>query len=1000
MSVPAPEARPSAARTAASIVAGFFRWLVKNIPAALVSALIGAAIGWVTNVYLIATRLEGSDLGAAQVPAGPIVAGNNQIGGGLYWALGSTVLFGIVGYRRAVGGKRFWRDVRGIPRALGSLLRRDGAAARVHLLWGAAGSLIASTAISPSMRAVLALGLLAGAPSIVGRAIASLGMRAWSAIQRRVSPGRGRAMEGVTSMTVGILGAGAGLAVTYLVVQGSAKLYVGIACAALAFVLGRAGKPTSATTVVLLVAAAAAAVDALHPLRALADDGGWQECAADLGKVKIGFQDWLRCPGVGGVLSAAKPAAIASGAFAPIGLFIGHLSGGGAGRGGGGTGTLDRGPGPLLDAEGKPLTVNDGGWPDVPRGWVWYGREWVSPDRAHELIAEQIAIDARENQRRKDWATQTARDHEDQFQSRIDQLRADAWRERMHNDAIARMDRAEGRIRQMLPSLPMSQWDRIEEIVQKIRATPGPDGADRLQRLIGAIHSQNVGRTEGEAAAADRTAAWAGFGEDAATYMHRGAMAAEMMLTLGGPLAGAAATRLGAHGIGHMLGAGARAGARLGTFHVGRNLAEGAGVGYVEGGLAGAAGGAVRRTLPVNTAIAIQQGKGPGEVAWSVVQDLGNTMSLRAGSRQIASWTRAKGPGAQAARDALDGMPRGTPRTPADAAAIQARVNGRNLVRDYAKLEEQIARNPRDRNAIAALRQKVNQINADYQAKLYFKNRPAELQAKFNTRLQRDYRRIDRAFVDDMNAAGLQRGGRPFHEGDVKDVRNATSSDVGMDRDLALNQRYENKLKDLLAKATPGSAEAQDLQRRLAQTQQATRITLNGKPISNADWNEKAQELYNKAFNRMTGQDATKSLQTVTHSGHAEAYGDAHALVNNPSTAPLRAEHAAQTGSVTTYKGLTQHHGLEPHNALQEIARGTEKDIRTKLQPLLNGQPVPPEKIAAIERERQFLESYGKHGKYFPSDAQRIAQERFGTTIEGLNERAGARIEFAIKFRK
>lgn len=149
-----------------------------NLPTTIIVTLIGAAFGYVANVWLMAVKYEGSD-----VPAGSAATGqSNLISGGLFWGIASTVIFGIGGYWKSVGTQRFFQDIRGLPAAIGSIFRQDGNAARVHLLWGAAASLVASQVISPATGAMMAVGLLATVPSLLGRFISTFVFRIWSTV--------------------------------------------------------------------------------------------------------------------------------------------------------------------------------------------------------------------------------------------------------------------------------------------------------------------------------------------------------------------------------------------------------------------------------------------------------------------------------------------------------------------------------------------------------------------------------------------------------------------------------------------------------------------------------------------------------------------------------------------------------------------------------------------------------------------------------------------------
>jgi hypothetical protein len=221
-------------------------WLETNITQALFSALFGAILGYATNFLLLAFWYDGY-----QKSAGGIATGQgNIIAGSLFWMLASTILFTLVGYRRAIGKERFWREVRSLPATLGNLFREDGRAARIHLLWGAAISLIASQLISPCLAGVVAVGLLAAAPSLVGRIVSALLYRAWSLLVRRFAPTRGRPLNGPISMTVAIMGSAVALGIAFFVDAQIYRLGMAALCGVVAWRLASGHKPIVISTTI------------------------------------------------------------------------------------------------------------------------------------------------------------------------------------------------------------------------------------------------------------------------------------------------------------------------------------------------------------------------------------------------------------------------------------------------------------------------------------------------------------------------------------------------------------------------------------------------------------------------------------------------------------------------------------------------------------------------------------------------------------------------------
>lgn len=172
------------------------QWFTRNGVAAIQSSILGAAFGYGLNFgmsYLVfAGGFDGASGGLALFKSS------------LFCGIVSTIVFGLLGYRRAVGKERFWQTIRHAPKHIAMLVQRDGAAARVHLLWGAALSFVATQFISPWLGTAVALGFLFAVPSVVGRVLAAMLSRLWSSLVQSVAPTKGRRLEGSLGMLVGI----------------------------------------------------------------------------------------------------------------------------------------------------------------------------------------------------------------------------------------------------------------------------------------------------------------------------------------------------------------------------------------------------------------------------------------------------------------------------------------------------------------------------------------------------------------------------------------------------------------------------------------------------------------------------------------------------------------------------------------------------------------------------------------------------------------------------
>lgn len=276
------EALPVPESNLGSVFKGVIQWMKENTLEAVIFAGIGAAVAWVISVYLMAGHFEGYDV----PPGSPVTGQSNLVSGSLFWIVGSTVAFGVIGYRRAVGSERFWREIRDFPSTVVETFKGDGDNGSVHLLWGFAGCMLATQFLSPSLSAVLAIGFLAAVPSILGDIISELLQRAWGGLMKRFAGEKTTGLVESISMLVVIFGAIAALALAFFVTGPYLKLGAAIVAAVLAFLLGRRSKATPSVTMLLIVLAAAGFW--LHATPASADDGGWQECGGTI-------SGWLGC---------------------------------------------------------------------------------------------------------------------------------------------------------------------------------------------------------------------------------------------------------------------------------------------------------------------------------------------------------------------------------------------------------------------------------------------------------------------------------------------------------------------------------------------------------------------------------------------------------------------------------------------------------------------------------------------------------------------------------
>ena len=338
----------------------------------------------------------------------------------------------------------------------------------------------------------------------------------------------------------------------------------------------------------------------------------------------------------------------------------------------------------------------------------------------------------------------------------------------------------------------------------------------------------------------------------------------------------------------------------------------------------------------------------------------------------------------------------------------QERILGQQKVDKFNQLVDEYnspLTSPVRRNQLEGLLEEAaSDIKANYQATNIIKNcNNVELQQAFNTEISRLYNRVDLDFVENLNNQNVQIGGRPVSMDDFIEFRNnASTGSVGMDRDLGLNQQLLTSIKNRLNQATPGSQEAHDLQVYYQYVRDQSQITINGQQISNADANQLFQQTYNNSYQNVAGQSADDALQMVTFDQHVEAYADLNVLQNAPENIPFQPGHASQTASVNVHKydvlkNQVKSGQISEASAIQEVMRGTSKEITNKIEPLMALNPnVPPEKLQNLIELKELMNRVGR-GEKLPGDAILELKNKFKLDWTDLPRQIGAEFEFLIK---
>jgi hypothetical protein len=175
-------------------------------------------------------------------------------------------------------------------------------------------------------------------------------------------------------------------------------------------------------------------------------------------------------------------------------------------------------------------------------------------------------------------------------------------------------------------------------------------------------------------------------------------------------------------------------------------------------------------------------------------------------------------------------------------------------------------------------------------------------------------------------------------------------------------------------------------------------ITRNGQPSSVSEWQKEAKSAYEKAFQETTGHSAEEAWENVTTSVHVESYKDIgdtpgqfegwlSDLRDPANVAKLKSTLAQQAADVTRVKAweFQNNKTMGEFSKLQEICRGTAKDMKTKLDPVL---AVAKTSTAA---EEEALRQARAHWKQVQEVMEDFGNNRIGpiTAKQKLNQLTG-----------
>ncbi len=305
----------------------------------------------------------------------------------------------------------------------------------------------------------------------------------------------------------------------------------------------------------------------------------------------------------------------------------------------------------------------------------------------------------------------------------------------------------------------------------------------------------------------------------------------------------------------------------------------------------------------------------------------------------------------------------------------QARSDGESLVTSFQRAEREMriaARTGKSAKDLikmqADLRDKAAAINSSPHAKNFLKYKgDYHAQRAYNAQMKAVHADVEAKFHTTMSKQG-------WNDQKLVEFRNSCSSgSVGMDTDIGLDELAGNPL------------------------------LKNGQRATVYNWQTDAQKAWDKAYKETTKRSASMSWENITTSAHAESYKDLAWLGSDKSA--VTAAWGQQAADVTRYKAwhTLNDKSLSHMEKMQEVSRGTAKDINTKLQPMLNNaKPSSPAAAESLKQARTHwqkiqttLDAFGKN-EIDPITAERRIRELtggkgipevvedMGTLMEGL----------------
>ena len=316
------------------------------------------------------------------------------------------------------------------------------------------------------------------------------------------------------------------------------------------------------------------------------------------------------------------------------------------------------------------------------------------------------------------------------------------------------------------------------------------------------------------------------------------------------------------------------------------------------------------------------------------------------------------------------------------------RARGEKTIKDFENINQSLKNaylNKASQSEIAAIkkqiREKTFEIQADPHAKNFLKYQGDKLtQTRFNRSIKSVHKEVEKKFYEKMI------GDKKWGDFKVKEMRNASSAgSVGMDYDIGLIEKSN------FIKMPDGSMKRQYW------------LAKDGKPATRSMWQKEAQKCWNEAYEEVTLKNAERSWENLTTRIHPESYQDLAVLDGNLSQ--VSRAWIGQTADVTRYKAMhmLKDGSMSKFEKLQEISRGTAKDLNTKLMPIFENMQKTKQVAAASEHWKKVssvLDDFGKN-KIDPITAERrIAELTGGKSIPEVVDEMAVMMESYVKLGK